>query len=50
MTKQHREYKILHQNILGAHKNLPPQNTLYNTMQMVMVDSNDKLIIYFLCF
>ena len=48
MTKQHREYKILHQNIFGAHKNLPPQNALYNTMQMVMVDSCDKLIICFL--
>ena len=31
MTKQHREYKILHQNIFGGHKNLPPQNTLYHT-------------------
>ena len=48
MTKQHSEYKILHQNIFGAHKKLPPQNALYNTMQMVMVDSCDKLIICFL--
>ena len=42
MTKQHSEYKILHPNIFGAHKNLPPQNALY------MVDSCDKLIICFL--
>ena len=48
MTKQHREYKILHQNIFRAHKNLPPLNALYNTMQMVMVDSCDNLIISFL--
>jgi len=35
MTKQHREYKILHQKIFGGHKNLPPQNTLYHKKKRI---------------
>ena len=44
MTKQHREYKILRQNFLGARMSQPPQNALYHTVQMVLVDPCDRLI------
>ena len=48
MTKQHREYKILRQNFLGGSYKPTPQNALYHTVQMIMVDPCDKLIICFL--
>ena len=48
MTKQDREYKILRQIFLGARMSQPPQNALYHTVQMVLVDPCDKLIICFL--
>ena len=49
MTKQHREYKILRRIFLGAHiKATPQKNALYHTVQMVLVDPCDKLIICFL--
>ena len=46
MTK-HREYKILRQQFFWGHGSQPPKNTLYHTVQMVLVDPSDWLIYLF---
>ena len=45
MTKQQCEYKILRQ---FFSKSQPPKNAQYHTVQMVLVDPCDKLVICFL--
>ena len=44
MTKQHREYKILHKFFLRLIRANPSKNALYHTLQMVLVDPCDKFI------
>ena len=40
--------KIIKKTLMGAFLGNPPQNALYHTVQMVLVDPGDKVIICFL--
>ena len=40
--------KIIKKTLMGAFLGNPPQNAMYHTVQMVLVDPCDKLIICFL--